>query len=75
METLQILHIFLYYYDVEPPSSFDTAQSFWEWTHINVEKSLAEFCAILLEEHLQVVLDVGGGNLFRTLVSKGNQSV
>jgi hypothetical protein len=47
-------------------------ESFLEWTSTSFEQSVAEFYAILVEEHLQVAL--AGGNLFLTLVSKTNQS-
>jgi hypothetical protein len=46
-----------------------------EWTGTSFEQTLVEFYTILLEEHLQVALrDVGGGNLFLSLVSKTDQS-
>jgi hypothetical protein len=32
-------------------------QSFLEWTRTNFEQSVAEFCTILLEEHLPVALE------------------
>jgi hypothetical protein len=42
---------------------------------ISFEQSLAEIYTILLEEHVPSCFrDVGGGNLFLTLVSKTDQS-
>jgi hypothetical protein len=35
-------------------------QSFLEWTRTSFEQSVAEFHAILLEEHLQVALEMLG---------------
>jgi hypothetical protein len=47
-------------------------QSFLEWTLTSFEQSVAEFYTIYLEEHLQSCFrDVGGGNLFLTLVIRG----
>jgi hypothetical protein len=51
-------------------------QSFLEWTHTSFEQSPVEFCTILLEEHLPVVLEMleVGIYLFLTLDSKTDQS-
>jgi hypothetical protein len=45
-----------------------------EWTRTRFEQSLAEFYTIPLEEHLQYLINVGGGNLFLILVSKTDQA-
>jgi hypothetical protein len=68
MERLQILDTFLLP-SIQP-------QPLSEWTRTSSEQSLAEFYTILLEEHLQVVLEiyVEGWNPFLTLFSKTDQN-
>jgi hypothetical protein len=50
-------------------------RSFLEQTRISFEQFLAEFYPILLAKQLQVAFrNVGGGNLFLTLVSETENS-
>jgi hypothetical protein len=50
-------------------------QAFLAWTPSSFEKSLVRFYTTLLEEPLQVAFrDVGGGNLFITVVPETDQS-
>jgi hypothetical protein len=50
-------------------------ESFLEWTRTSFVQSLADIYTPILQEHLHVAFrDVGGGNLFLSLVSKIDQS-
>jgi hypothetical protein len=62
METLQILHTFLYKYCVGPSFAFSTATTILGMNWYKFEQTLAEFYNSHREEHLQVTLgmvDVG----------------
>jgi hypothetical protein len=56
METLQILHTFLYSYGVGAPFAFNTAAVLLGMNLYKLEQSRAEFYTAILEEHLQVAL-------------------